>query len=178
MLRFFMFAFVFLLANSSSAQDSDYLQGQVIQGPFKTDVVSGGELSFLQTTSEEFPVSLVLDVVGVDNKKNRSLVDKYDVAGSDPKIESIFFYPVKGKKNVLVLVSWEITSRGIGTYGTLYQVYGYENSADNKLVVNQLVRFDRNLSGMEGYQEGEEQHFSYVNAGLIKAYLKKINGAK
>jgi len=178
MLRFFMFALVFLLANSSSAQDSDYLQGQVIQGPFKTDVVSGGELSFLQTTSEEFPVSLVLDVVGVDNIKNRSLVDKYDVAGSDPKIESIFFYPVKGKKNVLVLVSWEITSRGIGTYGTLYQVYGYEKGADNKLVVNQLVRFDRNLSGMEGYQEGEEQHFSYVNAGLIKAYLKKINGAK
>ena len=178
MLRFFMFAFVFLLANSSSAQDSDYLQGQVIQGPFKTDVVSRGELSFLQTTNEEFPVSLVLDVVGVDNKKNRSLVDKYDVAGSDPKIESIFFYPVKGKKNVLVLVSWEITSRGIGTYGTLYQVYGYEKSADNKLVVNKRIRFDKNLSGIEGYQEGEEQHFPYVNAGLIKSYIKKINGAK
>ena len=90
MLRLFMFAFVFLLANSSSAQDVDYLQGTVIQGPFKTDIVNGGELSFLQTTSEEFPVSLVLDVVGVDNKKNRSLVDKYDVAGSDPKIESIY----------------------------------------------------------------------------------------
>ncbi|HWH86542.1 MAG TPA: hypothetical protein VNV36_07180 [Pseudomonas sp.] len=177
MLRFFIFALVSLLANLSSAQDADYLQGQVIQGPFKTDVIKGGELSFLQTRSEEFPVSLVLDVE-VDGAKNRSLVDKYDVAGSDPKIESIFFYPVKGKKNVLVLVSWEITSRGIGTYGTLYQVYGYEKSTDNKLVVNKLVRFDRNLSGMEGYQEGEEQHFSYVNAGLIKAYFKKINGTK
>jgi len=177
MLRFFIFALVSLLANLSSAQDADYLQGQVIQGPFRTDVIKGGELSFLQTRSEEFPVSLVLDVE-VDGAKNRSLVDKYDVAGSDPKIESIFFYPVKGKKNVLVLVSWEITSRGIGTYGTLYQVYGYEKTTDNKLVVNKLVRFDRNLSGMEGYQEGEEQHFSYVNAGLIKAYLKKINGAK
>jgi hypothetical protein len=86
-----MFAFVFLISNSSSAQDVDYLQGRVIQGPFKTNVVKGGELSFLQTGSAEFPVSLVLDVVGVDNKKNRSLVDKYDVAGSDPKIESIFF---------------------------------------------------------------------------------------
>jgi len=64
-----MFAFVFLLAHSSSAQDVDYLQGTVIQGPFRTDVVNGGELSFLQTTSEEFPVSLVLDVVGIDNKK-------------------------------------------------------------------------------------------------------------
>jgi hypothetical protein len=178
MLRFFMFAFVFLIANSSNAQDVDYLQGRVIQGPFKTNVVKGGELSFLQTGSAEFPVSLVLDVVDTDNKKNRSLVDKYDVAGSDPKIESIFFYPIKGKKNALVLVSWEITSRGIGTYGTLYQVYGYEKSADNKLVVNKLVRFDKNLSGMEGYQEGEEQHFPYVNAGLIKAYVDKVIGSK
>jgi len=69
MLRFFMFAFVFLIANSSSAQDVDYLQGRVIQGPFKTNVVNGGELYFLQTGSAEFPVSLVLDVVGADNKK-------------------------------------------------------------------------------------------------------------
>ncbi|WP_246226515.1 hypothetical protein [Pseudomonas atagonensis] len=173
-----MFAFVFLIASSSSAQDVDYLQGRVIQGPFKTNVVKGGELSFLQTGNAEFPVSLVLDVVGADNKKNRSLVDKYDVAGSDPKIESIFFYPVKGKKNVLVLVSWEITSRGIGTYGTLYQVYGYEKSSGNKLVLNKLVRFDKSLSGMEGYQEGEEQHFPYVNAGLIKIYIDKVIGSK
>lgn len=72
---------------------------------------------------------------------------------------------------MLVLVSWEITSRGIGTYGTLYQVYGYEKSADNKLGVNKRVRFDKNLSGVEGYQQGEEQ--PYVNAGLIKSYIKK-----
>ncbi|QXZ14547.1 hypothetical protein KVQ82_01030 [Pseudomonas sp. AO-1] len=178
MLRFFMFAFVLLIANSSNAQDVGYLLGRVIQGPFKTNVVKGGELSFLQTGSAEFPVALVLDVVDTDDKKNRSLVDKYDVAGSDPKIESIFFYPIKGKKNVLVLVSWEITSRGIGTYGTLYQVYGYEKSLGNKLVVNNLVRFDKNLSGMEGYQEGEEQHFPYVNAGLIKTYIDKVIGSK
>lgn len=90
MLRFFMFAFVLLIANSSNAQDVGYLLGRVIQGPFKTNVVKGGELSFLQTGSAEFPVALVLDVVDTDDKKNRSLVDKYDVAGSDPKIESIF----------------------------------------------------------------------------------------
>ena len=69
MLRFFMFAFVFLISNSSSAQDVDYLQGRVIQGPFKTNVVKGGELSFLQTGSAEFPVALVLDVVDTDDKK-------------------------------------------------------------------------------------------------------------
>ncbi|WKV83992.1 hypothetical protein LJJ44_23495 [Pseudomonas sp. B24_DOA] len=73
MLRFFMFAFVLLIAKFSSAQDVDYLQGRVLQGPFKTNVVKGGELSFLQTGNAEFPVSLVLDVVGVDNKKIEAL---------------------------------------------------------------------------------------------------------
>ncbi|WP_246226514.1 hypothetical protein [Pseudomonas atagonensis] len=172
--HFYMFVVVFFLVSSSSAQDVDYLQGEVIQGPYKTNLIKGGELSFLKVKSAEYPISLVLDVVGSNNGEGRSLVDKYDVAGSDPKIESIFFYPVRGKKNVIVLVSWEITSRGIGTYGTLYQIYGYEETAEDKLAVNKLVRFDKNLSGMEGYQEGEEQHFPYINAGLIKGYLDRV----
>lgn len=69
MFHFFTFVVVFILESSSSAQDVDCLQGRVIQGPFKTNVVKGGDVSFLQTGSAEFPVSLVLDVVGADNKK-------------------------------------------------------------------------------------------------------------
>lgn len=44
--------------------------------------------------------------------------------------------------------------------------------------MNKLVRFDKNLSGMEGYQEGDEQHFPYVNAGLIKTYIAKVISSK
>jgi hypothetical protein len=174
MLRIFAFVFLFVLTGSVVAQDDGkYLQGKVIQGPYKTTVVEGGDLSFLETGDAEFPVSLVLDVMSSDGSSVRALVDKYDVAGSAPKIESIFFYPVKGKKNVLVLISWELTSRGVGTYGTLYQVYGYGLGAKSDLVTNKLIRFDKHLSGIDGYQEGEEQKFAYKDAVSIKAYIKK-----
>lgn len=174
MLRFFAFVFLFVLTGVAVAQDDGkYLQGKVVQGPYKTTVVEGGELSFLETGEVEFPVSLVLDVMRSGGSSVRTLVDKYDVAGSAPKIESIFFYPVRGKKNVLVLVSWELTSRGVGTYGALYQVYGYEQGANSNLVANKLIRFDKYLSGIDGCQEGERQTFAYKDAASIKAYIKK-----
>ncbi|KTC25554.1 hypothetical protein AO391_24980 [Pseudomonas marginalis ICMP 9505] len=171
--KFILFFILLMLARISVAEgESKYLQGRLIQGPYKTTVVENGELSVLETGDENFPVSLVLDVRGADGGKSRQLVDKYDVAGSDPKVESIFFYPVKGKMNVLVLVSWELTSRGIGTYGTLYQVYGYGKDSANKLSANKSITFDSRLNGIDGYQEGEPQSFKYKNAAAIKAYIK------
>ncbi|MGY2354343.1 hypothetical protein ACW9H6_23730 [Pseudomonas sp. SDO528_S397] len=168
-----IFLFLMLASTFAVAENQNkYLQGELLQGPFKTSVVEGAELSFLKTGDVEFPVSLILEKMGKNGKKVRELVGKYEVAGSDPKIESLFFYPIKGKNNVLVLVSWTLTSRGIGTYGTLYQVYGYEKNERNSLVVNNLVTYDDNLSGIDGFQEGEAQSFSYVDAVKIKAYLK------
>lgn len=101
MLRFFMFAFVFLIANSSSAQDVDYLQGRVIQGPFKTNVVNGGELYFLQTGSAEFPVSLVLDVVGADNKKIEVLSINTMWLGQTQKLSRFSFIQLRVRKMCL-----------------------------------------------------------------------------
>ena len=75
---------------------------------------------------------------------------------------------------MFVLASWEITSRGIGTYGTLYQVYAYKKDKNDKLIRNKIITLDDNLSGMEGYQEGEEQHFSYEDAASIKRYVKDV----
>ena len=167
------FLLIFVGVNLAKAE-GQYFQGRLIQGPYKTKIVDGGELSVLETGDKDFPLSLVLDVIDIDGEKARQLVDKYDVAGSNPKIESIFTYPVKGKPNILVLVSWELTSRGIGTYGTLYQVFGYDKGADNKLSVNKLIEFDKMLSGIEGYQEGNPQSFRYKNAAEIKAYIQKF----
>lgn len=174
MFRSASFSLLLFLAGLSFAQGEDkYVQGTVVQGPYKTTVIDGGELSVLETGDAEFPMSLVLDVVKAGGIRFRSLVDKYDVAGSEPKVESLFFYPVHGKQNVLVLVSWSISSRGIGTYGTLYQVYAYEKSPTNELVVNKRIAFDNNLTGIDGYQEGEEQSFIYKDATSIKRYIKK-----
>lgn len=176
MFRNILFVLLLFLTGLNFAQGEEtYVQGKIIQGPYRTTIVNDGELSFLETGDAEFPISLVLDVMKVDGARIRTLVDKYDVAGSDPKVESLFFYPVHGRKNALVLVSWELSSRGIGTYGTLYQVYAYEKNSTNQLVINKLIMFDKNLSGIDGYQEGKEQSFVYKDAASIKGYLKKYN---
>jgi len=82
--------------------DSFYLRGAVVDGPYTTTVVENAELSVLETGDAEYPVSLVLDVKNIDGVSARQLVDKYDVAGSSPKVESIFFYPVQNVKNIFV----------------------------------------------------------------------------
>lgn len=53
---------------------------------------------------------------------------------------------------MFVLASWEITNRGIGTYGALYQVYAYKKDKNDKLIRNEIITLDDNLLGMEGYQ--------------------------
>ena len=85
--------FLFVIAGLTFAQDdAKYLQGTIIQGPYNTSVVEGrGELSVLETGDKDFPLSLVLDVSNAEGGKIRELVDKYDIAGSDPKVELIFF---------------------------------------------------------------------------------------
>lgn len=136
--------------------DSLYLRGAVIDGPYKTTVVENAELLVLETGDAEYPVSLVLDVKNNDGVSARQLVDKYDVAGSPPKVESIFFYPVQDVKNVFVLVSWEINHRGMGAYGTLYQVYAYARHSNGKLIPNQLIQANRYLSGIDGFSDGRK----------------------
>ncbi|WP_018927457.1 hypothetical protein [Pseudomonas umsongensis] len=174
MRKFCFLLLVFMLCRVSVAQDDSlYLRGSVVDGPYKTTVVENAELSVLETGDAEYPVSLVLDVKNSDGASVRQLVDKYDVAGSSPKIESIFFYPVQDVKNVFVLVSWGINSRGIGTYGTLYQVYAYARSNNGRLISNQLIQTNRYLSGIDGFIEGVPQTFAYKDAASIKAYVKK-----
>ncbi|QXG41259.1 hypothetical protein [Pseudomonas viridiflava] len=159
----------------ASAEDKiNYIEGDLIQGPYKTDIIEGGELSVINTSDTEFPLSLVLNVTRDGVRSSRIFVDHYDVAGTSPKIESLFFYPVKRKKNIFVLVSWQLTSKGAGTYGTLYQVYAYEKEKNGILARNNVVTLDDHLSGIEGYQDGDEQHFCCKNAASIKRYVKDV----
>ncbi|MCO8309941.1 hypothetical protein [Pseudomonas mandelii] len=174
MRKFCFLLCIFLFCRAAVAQDASlYLWGAVLEGPYKTNIVENAELSIVKTGNTDYPLSLVLDVKNIDGVSVRQLVDKYDVAGSLPKIESIFFYPIQDVKSAFVLVSWEINHRGIGTYGTLYQVYAYARHGSGKLIPNQLIQANRYLSGIDGVSDGVPQKFAYKDAASIKAYVKK-----
>ncbi len=43
----------------ASAEDKiNYIEGDLIQGPYKTDIIEGCELSVINTSDTEFPLSL------------------------------------------------------------------------------------------------------------------------
>lgn len=146
---------------------SDIHVDDVVSGPFQAKIVTDADVFFSRSSDENYPVRFML-------KRKRGagveLIDKYEVSGSAPNVETVFYYPINGEVNILVLVSWEINSRGLGTYGRLYQVYAYK-SQGGKLVRNDQFLKDNNISGIDGYQEGQQVSFSLRNAESIKKYI-------
>ncbi|EGK4803122.1 hypothetical protein IOX27_003753 [Salmonella enterica] len=82
-----------------------------------------------------------------------------------------FFTKVNNKKNVIVLISWELRHPAEKINGIAYQVYGY-NYFSNGLSINTSVKEDQNLNGLNGEFNGEKLHFKYKNAAEIKTYLQ------
>jgi hypothetical protein len=147
---------------------------EIVQGPFETNIFPGGKIWVEKINESHKSLALVLESTNSDGVIERRRVDAYDDSGTGPTVESIFFYPVKGKKSIVVLVSWGVNSHGIATYGKLYQVYAYEREGQDKIVPNAAIILDRGLSGMDGYQDGSVVVFKYKDATSIKRYIAAV----
>jgi hypothetical protein len=97
---------------------------------------------------------------------------KYSIEGGVPNVDSLFFMDLKGKSNIFTIVHWDVNSRGIGTYGKYYQVYAYTKDGSGRLIENKRVVDNSAMTGMDGYQEGEESIFLYKTAGAVKSFFK------
>ncbi|MFM0323897.1 hypothetical protein [Caballeronia glebae] len=102
----------------------------------------------------------------------RQAFARYSVEGSAPTVDSLFFMKLKGKINVFTIVSWNINSRGDGTYGKLYQVYAYEIVSDGVLSENKDVVENGSMTGIDGYYGGTQSTFSYKTAAGVKKYWR------
>ncbi|MBZ2401102.1 hypothetical protein K6W59_17105 [Erwinia amylovora] len=142
-----------------------YAQGEVVQGPFKID----GEkaIYFQKESNPDFPLGLYYD-----SGTKKTQVDKYEVDGDVPNIDTVFFMKVQNVKNVIVLVSWHQLHQAESINGKTYQVYAYKYSG-NALPSNDKIKNDPLLSGMDGEFNGDEVHFKYKDATSIKQYIKK-----
>jgi hypothetical protein len=97
---------------------------------------------------------------------------KYSIEGGAPNVDSLFFTNFRGKPSIFVIVHWDVNSRGIGTYGKYYQVYAYTADARDRLMEIRGVVDNGAMTGMDGYQEGQESSFPYKTAGAVKSFLK------
>jgi len=158
--------------------DSVAAFGDIVEGPFKTDVFPSGKLWVEKINEAHKTLALILESTNKDGGRIRRRVDAYDDGGTGLTVDSVFSYPVRGKKHVVVLVSWGVNSRGVGTYGRLYHVFAYSRGANDEIVPNKEISNDDSLFGMYGYQEGEVIKFNYKDASSIKRYIKEVVDAR
>ncbi|HII4325768.1 TPA: hypothetical protein ACY4PY_001966 [Enterobacter cloacae] len=154
-----LFSFLFAFCSLPS-----YGQGEVVQGPFKID----GEKSiyFQREPNSDFPLGLYYD-----SGAKKTQVDKYEVDGDTPNIDTVFFMKIHNVKNVIVLISWHQLHQAESINGNTYQIHAYKYSNDS-LFINDMITKDPALNGMDGEFNGDEVHFNYKNAASIKQYIK------
>ncbi|WP_370973751.1 hypothetical protein [Enterobacter wuhouensis] len=158
-MRGLIFGLTLLVSSFYTLAKSD-----IVQGPFKLD--ADGSVYIKEEDDINYPLAIYFETNG-----NASKVESYEVDGSEPHVETVFFTKMNNKKNVIVLISWEQKHSAEKINGTAYQVYGYNYSL-NGLSINPSIKNDQNLNGLEGEFNGEELHFKYKSAVKIKAYLQ------
>ena len=103
----------------------------------------------------------------------RRVLARYPHEGSAPTVESVFLFKQKGKFSLFTIVSWNINSRGDGTYGKLYQVYAYAKNSGGGMSENKRVSENSSMTGIDGYYQGRQITFPYKTASDLKLYWRK-----
>ncbi|MNZ94391.1 hypothetical protein D3C78_1134970 [compost metagenome] len=143
-----------------------------MHGPFKNKIHQNSEIYFSKSQDENHPLYMIMETNNPNTIKTEIIIDKYDVAGSPPHVESLFFYKIKENINAISIISWEINSRGIGTYGKLYQIFSYKNK-DGELTSNNTINLDSRMSGLDGHQDGEKSEFKLKTANDVKKFINE-----
>ncbi|MFI8418323.1 hypothetical protein ACQKDS_13965 [Serratia sp. NPDC078593] len=140
-----------------------YGQNKVVQGPFKID--DEKVIYFQREPNPDFPLGLYYE-----SGAKKTQVDKYEVDGDNPNVDTVFFMEVHNVKNVIVLISWHQLHQAESINGNTYQVYAYKYSNDS-LFPNDIITKDSALNGMDGEFNGNDMHFKYKDAASIKQYI-------
>ncbi|NML96469.1 hypothetical protein HHL24_00615 [Paraburkholderia sp. RP-4-7] len=102
-------------------------------------------------------------------------VDLYEAeGGATPEIKSVFVNGKKPKK-LFIIVAWPSDSPSIGTGGSIYQVFAYDERIEKRGALAKLRR-DTGLTkrfgvGFDGTREGQSVTYRYRNASAVKRQL-------
>lgn len=102
-------------------------------------------------------------------------VDRYEPeGGSVPNIASVFVNGYAPRK-LFVIVDWAADVSSIGTGGTLYQVYVYDEKVENREKLTRLipdaVLMNRFGVGFDGTREGKRVIYRFKTAKSVKKQL-------
>lgn len=164
----FVVFIIFLLPQLSYACGNNL--NAMVQGPFKDSAFNNGYICF-QNSPDKRDIDFYQSYSTANGEYNNK-IDTFEYSDAPPEVMSVFFTSIKGKRNVVVLLRWNVnySTNGIQYpyfYGIkIYQVhysFGYKLFLDSDK--------DEQLSGFATYKNGQTFSFPLDNATKIKKYL-------
>ncbi|MGB9098675.1 hypothetical protein [Erwinia sp.] len=171
--RLFLFSLLLLSTTIYACGDNP---NSIIQGPFKDSAFTNGFICF-QNTSDKRNVDFFLSY-SERNEKYNLKIDTFYYSDAPVELMSVFFTPVNGVRNVVVLLRWHVSYESDGVeYPYYYEVKTYKESKGKGYAINLDGEKDPDLSGYQVKENGKIANYGLDNAAKIKGFLLKKYGS-
>jgi hypothetical protein len=150
------------------------ISSAVEQQAYRIPFLSGGASIEFRSEQSRDGDGVGAYITGV-TATGRVFVDLYEAEGGvTPEIKSVFVNGNRPKK-LFIIVAWAADSPSIGTGGSIYQVFAYDERIEQGGPLPKL-RQDTGLTkrfgvGFDGTREGQSVTYKYKNASAVKRQL-------
>lgn len=164
-----------MLLVSSLAYSCGDNPNAMVQGPFRDSSFNNGLVCF-QNSPDKRGIDFYQSYEKSNGKYNRK-VDTFNYADAPAEVLSVFFTPVAGKRNVVVLLRWRVN---YSTNGVMYP-YHYEVKTYHPIDGTGYELYldsdkDAALSGYQTKKNGKVSDYALDNAIKINRYLHSKYG--
>lgn len=166
---------IFLLAILLLTSLSVYATSEVKRESYRIEFLEGKSTIDFQSIDTPNGEGLVSHITTTNAK--RILVGTYESEGGvTPEVKSVFLAG-RAPKRLFLIVRWKADNSAIGTGGSLYQVYVYEEHIDcrngGKSLQPNIELSHRFGVGFDGVREGEPVSYKYKDAASVRRQLKR-----
>ena len=142
----------------------------MVQGPFKDSAFNSGLICF-QSSPDKKDVNFYQSYLSVNGEYNK-IIDTFSYSDAPAEVSSVFFTSIAGKRNVVVLLRWNVNYFNNGVrylYHYEVKVYNVTKGSGYELFLDSGK--DPNLSGFQSKTNGKTSDYALDNAAKIKKYL-------
>lgn len=164
---------LFFFSNTGYAQDNK--AGDIIQGPFKTDLFPGGEIFFengQQNINECHSIDFILKYKN-NNQFKITKIDEYEIDPFCPELLSVFFYKLHNQQYIFTIIKrhFDVLTEHVDMDS--YDILAYTKNNNGVLVKDKKISDNPDLTGEEGLQFNKKVTFKYKTAADVKRYLRQ-----
>lgn len=147
----------------------------IVQGPFKDSVFNNGVICF-QNSPDKKDIYFYQSYSSASGDINK-IIDTFIYSDAPAEVFSVFFTTIAGKRNVVVLLRWNVNYFTDGVqYPYYYEVKVYTATKDSGYELFLDSDRDPNLSGFQTKHNKKESNYKLDSASKIKEYLRNKYG--